>query len=102
VACLHLAEEDLGIHHAALTARERVATPAGEQEVGIAERPASKVDEDPEVGRRVGRRALRPERLSEGVPGDELPPAREQELDEVACEALPERRRGDVLFSPTG
>ena len=92
-----LGQERLGIDAAAIPGSKGVAPGTREDQGGIAERFASPVDQDVQIGTRVGGCPLGPQRLAQHVPRDVLAPAGQQDSDDPPAEPSAERARRDLL-----
>jgi hypothetical protein len=99
-AGLHGLHERLGVEHAAVLAGEAVAAGDGDDQRRVAQGAPGPAHQHLDVGGRVGRGVLRPQRLRQHVLGHERPAPARQQPDQGLDQAPAERRGGHLLPRP--
>jgi hypothetical protein len=96
----HRGDERLGVHQAAVLPGEGVAAGDGDDQRRVTEGAPGPAHQHLDVGGRIGRKTLRPQRLGQRVLGHERPAPAHQHADEGLDQAPAEGRRRHLLPGP--
>ena len=99
-APLGVGGEGLRINPASIIIGEDVAAFAHQNQAAVAERMPGPARQDREVRPRIGRLALRPERIDQHIPGNQPSPFPEQNLHELPRLPPAKRAAGDLPPGP--